>query len=98
MRGKMKISLAAAALSGSLFATSAFAKENRAHHQRDLVGLGDSITFGYNLGANNNQPSQYAFPFLMGEDTHLHVRDLGIPGWTTSDLLNAIKHNEQFRD
>lgn len=56
-----------------------------------LVALGDSITFGYNLGPNNQHPSREAFPYLIGQADGLRVRDLGVPGWSSSDLLNALK-------
>ncbi len=57
-----------------------------------LVALGDSITFGYNLPdtKNNTVPSQSAYPFLIGKADHMNVTDLGIPGWTSSDLLSAL--------
>lgn len=99
MKKKMGLSLAAVALAGSLFSSASLAKENngKAYGKFDLVGLGDSISFGYNLGANNNQPSIYAFPYLIGEEADLKVRDLGIPGWTTTDLLNTLKSDPYFR-
>lgn len=99
MKKKIGLSLAAVALVGSLFSTSSFAKENKgnAYGKIDLVGLGDSITFGYNLGENNDKPSSFAFPYLIGEDAQLEVRDLGIPGWTSSQLLDAIKNDKNFR-
>jgi lysophospholipase L1-like esterase len=60
--------------------------------QSTLVALGDSITFGYNLDdtKGNTVPSQSAFPYLMGNDNHLSVTDLGVPGWTSEDLLNQL--------
>ncbi len=55
-----------------------------------MVALGDSITFGYNLG-NNKAPSTKAFPYLLGKALHLGtVDDLGVPGATSSDLLKAL--------
>ncbi|WP_286138307.1 GDSL-type esterase/lipase family protein [Bacillus sp. AFS055030] len=63
----------------------------------DLVSLGDSITFGFNLGNTNKIPSDYAFPFLIGENANLEVRDLGVPGWTSDHLLQAIKNDFNFR-
>jgi lysophospholipase L1-like esterase len=53
------------------------------------VALGDSVSFGWNLG-NNWNPSPKAFPFLLGKAVKLPVDDLGYPGWTTSNLLNAL--------
>jgi len=65
---------------------------------KTLVALGDSITFGYNMTDthDNTVPStQYAFPYLIGEKEHLKVTDLGIPGWTSTDLLSAL-HSANF--
>ncbi len=55
-----------------------------------LVALGDSISFGWDLG-NNWNPSPNAFPYLLGRAEHLPVDDLGYPGWTTANLLAALK-------
>lgn len=61
-----------------------------------LVALGDSITFGYNLEENNDSPSPYAFPYLIGSKLNKKVENLGVPGWTSSDLLQALQ-TEKFR-
>lgn len=58
-----------------------------------LVALGDSITFGYNLGPNNKQPAHEAFPYLLGKWNGDTVRDLGVPGWTSADLLTALQQD-----
>ncbi|MFD1675825.1 SGNH/GDSL hydrolase family protein [Alicyclobacillus fodiniaquatilis] len=56
-----------------------------------IVSLGDSITYGYELpGAKGTTPSPDAYPFLLGNIVHAHVMDLGVPGWTTADLLVAL--------
>jgi len=57
-----------------------------------LVALGDSITFGYNLDdtQHNSVVSQNAFPVLIGQADHYTVNDLGIPGWTSGDMLSAL--------
>lgn len=62
-----------------------------------LVALGDSITFGYNLG-NNQAPSKEAFPYLIGKKDHLNVNDLGVPGWTSTDLLQALSSSTSMQD
>ncbi len=54
-----------------------------------VVALGDSISFGYNLGANL-QPSPLAFPYLIGQDENLPVNDMAVPGWTSANLLAAL--------
>ncbi len=60
------------------------------HVAPSLVALGDSITFGYNLG-NNRAPSTEAFPYLIGKAKGYRVTDLGIPGWTSGNLLKALQ-------
>jgi lysophospholipase L1-like esterase len=58
--------------------------------QPNLVALGDSITAGYHLpGQTGLQPSPNAFPSLIGE-RHFNVTNLGVPGWTSTNLLNAL--------
>ncbi|WAH36011.1 GDSL-type esterase/lipase family protein [Alicyclobacillus dauci] len=61
-----------------------------------LVALGDSITYGYNLG-DNKAPSQQAFPYLIAEQQHLTTDDLGVPGWTSTDLLNALTNSSTMQ-
>jgi lysophospholipase L1-like esterase len=96
MRKKFVPLLAALMLLSSLFAATAAAKSDQA--KESLVALGDSIAFGYNLGVNNQHPSHEAFPFIMGADADMRVRDLGIPGWTSDQLLSALKSDEKFRE
>jgi len=103
MNKKFCISLATVALAGSLFSSTSFAGENNgnAYGKVDLVGLGDSITYGYNLPDTNSNAnsSAFAFPYLIGDDKGLQLdsRNLGVPGWTTSDLLTAIKTDKNFK-
>lgn len=61
-----------------------------ASHPGGLVALGDSITFGYNLNPANLKPAAGAYPYLAGSADHLPVTDLGVPGWTSGDLLTAL--------
>ena len=72
VKKKIFISSAAVALAGSLFSPTSFAGENNgnAYGKIDLVGLGDSITYGYNLPDTNNNTnsSAFAFPYLIGDD------------------------------
>lgn len=59
---------------------------------KSLVSLGDSITFGFNLsGATTNHPSPDAYPYLVGQHNGYQVTDLGVPGWTSTDLLKALQ-------
>lgn len=77
----------------SIFSSIAFAEKN---DKTNLVALGDSITFGYHLEPNQTQPSPLAFPSLIGNG-QFHVTNLGVPGWTSADLLNAVKSNQVFK-
>lgn len=60
----------------------------RSNHGR-LVAIGDSITFGYNLG-NNAAPSPRAFPALVSNQLHWQAVNLGVPGWTSRDVLQHL--------
>ncbi|MDQ0253457.1 lysophospholipase L1-like esterase [Evansella vedderi] len=66
-------------------------KGNEGEEEKVLVSLGDSISAGYNLEAPTNQ----AFPHLIGEGS-FEVTNLAVPGWTTRDLLMALKDDETF--
>ena len=57
-----------------------------------LVALGDSITFGYNLPGTfqNTDPDPQAYPYYVANTYHMPVSDLGVPDWTSADLLQAL--------
>lgn len=81
---------------GLVSVPSASAKSPEA--QTSLVALGDSITYGYNLGINNDHPSKEAFPYVIGQDEGFRVRDLGVPGWTSEQLLAALQTDPKFQE
>jgi lysophospholipase L1-like esterase len=85
----------------SLGAPTAFAHQGHSHghdHGKEtLVALGDSISFGYNLGQNNNSPSKSAFPFLIGDKADLRVHNLSVPSLQTQDLLALLETNKKYR-
>lgn len=95
--GRMAIAaslITAVASPSMVFAATGKSKPTKTHPATPathgtLVALGDSISFGYNLG-DNQAPSPKAFPYLIGKKEHLAVKDLGVPGWTSTDLLNAV--------
>lgn len=89
VKKKLISSLSAVAMAGTLFSTSVFASENNG--KGSLVALGDSIPFGYNLENNNEHTSRDAFPYVIGDEATLRVRDLAIPGLKTTDLLIALE-------
>jgi hypothetical protein len=56
----------------------------------NILGLGDSITFGLNLNQVAGVPSEHAFPALMAANQMYRTINLGVPGWTTQNLLDAL--------
>ncbi len=78
-----------------LFSTNAFAKND--HAKESLVALGDSIPYGYNLGETNEEASKDAFPYLIGDDGYLRVRNLAVPGLNTTQMLTSLKTDQKFR-
>jgi LPXTG-motif cell wall-anchored protein len=51
----------------------------------NVVSLGDSITYGYGLSDLNK-----AYPHLIGNRLN-NVTNISHPGWTSTDLLTALK-------
>jgi lysophospholipase L1-like esterase len=86
--------LSTSVLVGAFLCSTAFANGQQKGGKESLVSLGDSITFGYNLGVNNKHPSALAFPSIIGKDEHLKTRNLGVSGWTTSDLLTSLNDSK----
>lgn len=87
--------VAAILLVSSLSSPVAFAKNVNA--KESLVALGDSIPFGYNLGKNNQHPAKTSYPYLIGEDGDLRVRNLGVTGWQSLELLTAVETDQKYR-
>lgn len=78
----------------TIFSSIVSAEKSEKHN---LVALGDSITLGYHLpGQTGLQPSPNAFPSLIGNG-NFNVTNLGVPGWTSADLLNAVKTSPIFK-
>jgi lysophospholipase L1-like esterase len=78
----------------TFFTSFAFAAEENMYKPK-LVALGDSITFGYKLEDNQTQASPNAFPSLIAGGA-FDVTNLGYPGWTSSDLFNAMNTDAKF--
>lgn len=82
-------------LAASLASPTAFAKNDLA--KESLVALGDSIPFGLNLGKTNQNPAKFAYPFLIGAEEDLRVRNLGVSGWQSGQLLDALQDAQKYR-
>ncbi|RXT04316.1 GDSL-type esterase/lipase family protein [Ammoniphilus sp. CFH 90114] len=74
-----------------LFSNLLVVSANENTPKKKLVVLGDSIVTGYHLENTTLQPSDHAFPYLIGAELDYQVDNLGVPGWTTADLLKALK-------
>jgi lysophospholipase L1-like esterase len=68
------------------------------HSKISLAALGDSITFGYGLEQNMTAPSSKAFPNLIEGNGSVEVTNLGVSGWTSTDLLNALTNDAHFNE
>lgn len=75
----------------TFFSSFAFADTPK----KNLVALGDSISFGYKLEPNQTQASPNAFPSLIGNGA-FNATNLGVPGWTSTQLLAALD-TDQFK-
>lgn len=72
--------------------------QQKSQQPKQLVSLGDSITFGEHLPQSQinpkpgylGTPSPEAYPYVVAKQEHWHVTDLGIPGDTSGDLLQAL--------
>ncbi|WP_053366688.1 SGNH/GDSL hydrolase family protein [Bacillus sp. FJAT-27245] len=83
-------------LFGMIFAPTVSAA-NVGGKKLKIVSLGDSITYGWNLGDDKTKPSDYAFPNLIGERDH-KVTNLSYPGWTSARLLAEMEQNAEYAD
>jgi lysophospholipase L1-like esterase len=61
-----------------------------------LVALGDSISFGLNLG-DNTHASNLAFPYLVADADNFHLANLAVSGDTTVKLLQRLQ-DETYRE
>ncbi|MEH6994828.1 GDSL-type esterase/lipase family protein [Neobacillus drentensis] len=76
----------------TFFTSFAFAEENV--DKPNLVALGDSITFGWNLDDTNGntQKSAKAFPNLIIAEGFFNVTNISGGGWTSSHILAQVNN------
>ncbi|NRD77354.1 SGNH/GDSL hydrolase family protein [Bacillus sp. BRMEA1] len=79
---------------GTFFSSLAFAE---VQPQKNLVALGDSVTYGWHLAQYQPQPSTLAFPYLIESDHYTVTKDISYPGWTSKQLLDAIQIPENLK-
>ncbi|NKE08212.1 MULTISPECIES: GDSL-type esterase/lipase family protein [Mesobacillus] len=75
-------------MAGSIFTSKSFSMENE-EGALNVVALGDSITYGWNLEQDRSKPSVKAFPYLISENAA--VTNISYPGWTSTQLLDHMK-------
>jgi lysophospholipase L1-like esterase len=81
----------------TFFSSFAFAENNV---KPNLVSLGDSITYGWNLEKDtdptNSQQSLKAFPYLIGNGKYNVAKNISGGGWTSEVLLTEIQKPENL--
>lgn len=97
MLKKVLVLLSAILLMVSLFNHGVSAKSD--HAKKSLVALGDSITFGYGLPQEDiEDPSRLSFPYLIGNEADVRVRNLAVSGMKSEELLSAVKTDNKYRN
>lgn len=82
-------------LASLLASPTVFAKSDNA--KESLVAVGDSIPFGLNLGQTNQNPAKTSYPYVIGKLADLRVRNLGVSGWQSDQLLEALQNDQKYR-
>ncbi|WP_066069611.1 GDSL-type esterase/lipase family protein [Neobacillus soli] len=81
----------------TFFSSFAFAESNV---KPNLVALGDSITYGWNLEKDsdptNSQQSLKAYPYLIGNGNYSVAKNISGGGWTSANLLAEISKPENL--
>jgi lysophospholipase L1-like esterase len=62
----------------------------------DYVALGDSLAFG--VAAQQGYVPRYAEFIRSDTRANLRVTNFGVPGWTSADLLDALRNNAAIRN
>jgi lysophospholipase L1-like esterase len=88
----LRISLCAVLLATQLAAPGAAGTESRLY-----VALGDSMAFGAFAPIGRGYVPTYRNHIESDTETDVTLINLGIPGWKSGDLLDALKRNPLFR-
>lgn len=84
-------------ISAILFLIAFAAAGGQANAAWNYTALGDSLAYG--TGVANGRGYVDAFKDHLESDnqTSVNLTNLGVPGWTSADLLSALKTNAIFR-
>jgi lysophospholipase L1-like esterase len=61
------------------------------------TALGDSLAFGALAPPFEGYVYRYRADIAADTGARVAVFDLGVPGWTSGDLLDVLRHNDVFR-
>lgn len=64
----------------------------------NYTALGDSLAYGYGATDNYGYAERYRDYLQADNGVTVELTNLGISGWTSNDLLNALKRNFTYRD
>lgn len=63
----------------------------------NYAALGDSLAYGTGATGNQGYVDKYKNHLEADNQTTVNLTNLGVPGWTSTDLLSALKTNATFR-
>jgi len=64
----------------------------------NYTALGDSLAYGYGAAGNYGYVERYRDYLEADNGVDVELTNLGIPGWTSGDLLAALKKNSIYRN
>lgn len=64
----------------------------------NYTALGDSLAYGYGATGNYGYAERYRDHLQNDNGVDVQLTNLGVNGWTSSDLLAALKKNSTYRN
>ena len=64
----------------------------------NYTALGDSLAYGYGATGNYGYVERYRDCLQTDNGITVELENLGVSGWTSSDLLDALRKNSTYRD
>ena len=64
----------------------------------NYTALGDSLAYGYGAAGNYGYAERYRDHLQNDNGVAVQLTNLGVNGWTSSDLLAALKKNSTYRN
>jgi len=63
----------------------------------NYTALGDSLAYGYGAAGNYGYAERYRDHLQTDNGVDVQLANLGVNGWTSNDLLSALKKNSTYR-